>query len=367
MASASASPAKKRIILEKSRTVRRRYQRSNQRFQFTASQIARIEREQERERRAQQLRDRDRKRVANKKKKAEKEARDREERRRLGSMGLPDPNAPVVPSSQPSLLRFIRKPAGVGAVAPLDGAGVDAGAGADGGVDGDMEVGGDDVEGGDDDNGDSLGEGTKFEEFDLEGWESGSVTDAEEGVVHGNLGEEEEEEEEEEGDVQVEKGEDAARAVGAAADHTTDTDDEFGWEEEEDLAEVDEFSDCSIFDNEDIIKKSEVVAADMLVTKDVGDTLGAGADAIDTIALKTNAIGTNTANADAINTIAIDTKSADNVDTPHAEPPTVQGAIPASSAGDSFQDDTAILLEQLGHEFDTDEEFEQALVALDAV
>ncbi|RAK75637.1 uncharacterized protein BO72DRAFT_460270 [Aspergillus fijiensis CBS 313.89] len=346
----SASPAKKRIILEKSRTVRRRYQRSNQRFQFTASQIARIEREQERERRAQQLRDRDRKRVANKKKKAEKAARDREERRRLGSMGLPDPNAPVVPSSQPSLLRFIRKPA-----PPIlggEGMGEDENGGADG----------DDVESGDDDDdGDILGEGAEFEDVDLEGWECGSVTDAEEGVVHGILGEDEVE-----GGVQVEKGEDAARAVGAAAaDHTTDTDDEFGWEE--DLAEVDEFSDCSIFDDEDIIKKSEAVAAEVLVTEDVGDTLSAGADAIDTIALKTNAIDTNAINADAINTNAIDTKSADAVEKPHAELLTVQGAIPASSAGDSFQDDTAILLEQLGHEFDTDEEFEQALVALDAV
>ncbi|PYH84034.1 hypothetical protein BO82DRAFT_278091 [Aspergillus uvarum CBS 121591] len=261
------SPAPpKRIILEKSRTVRRRYQRSNKRFQFTASQIARIEREQARERRAQQLRDRDRQRVAAKKKKAEKEARDRQERRRLGSMGLPDPNAPVVPSSQPSLLRFIQKPAAVPAV-------------------------------------------------DLEGWESGSVSGAEEVAAHGELGEEE-------GcglGVQVEEREDAARAAGAAADNTTDTDDEFGWEE--DLAEVDEFSDCSIFDDEEIIQKSEDV-------------------------------------------VAIDT---DLMDTPQAEPPTVQGAIPASSAGDSFQDDTAILLEQLGHEFDTDEEFEQALVALDAV
>ncbi|RAH41442.1 uncharacterized protein BO95DRAFT_267772 [Aspergillus brunneoviolaceus CBS 621.78] len=348
----SASPAKKRIILEKSRTVRRRYQRSNQRFQFTASQIARIEREQERERRAQQLRDRDRKRVANKKKKAEKAARDREERRRLGSMGLPDPNAPVVPSSQPSLLRFIRKPA-----PPILG-GEGMGEDENGGVDGD-EV--ESVDDDDDDDGDILGEGAEFEDVDLEGWECGSVTDAEEGVVHGILGEDEVE-----GGVQVEKGEDAARAVGAAAaDHTTDTDDEFGWEE--DLAEVDEFSDCSIFDDEDIIKKSEAVAAEVLVTKDVGDTLSAGADAIDTIALKTNAIDTNAINADAINTNAIDTKSADTVEKPHAEPLTVQGAIPASSAGDSFQDDTAILLEQLGHEFDTDEEFEQALVALDAV
>ncbi|PYI18276.1 hypothetical protein BO86DRAFT_174762 [Aspergillus japonicus CBS 114.51] len=340
------SPApQKRIILEKSRTVRRRYQRSNKRFQFTASQIARIEREQARERRAQQLRDRDRQRVANKRKKAEKEARDRQERRRLGSMGLPDPNAPVVPSSQPSLLRFIRKPAAVLALGDsLDGVGVG--------------VGGEGGEGGDGLKEDT--ECTEFEEVDLEGWESGSVSGAEEVEAHGELGEEEEEEEGCGSGVQVEKREDAARAAaGAAADHTTDTDDEFGWEE--DLAEVDEFSDCSIFDDEEIIQQSEVVAADASDTNAI-DTKGACADAIDAIARNTDALDTN-----AIDVVAIDTKRADAVDTPPAEPPTVQGAIPASSAGDSFQDDTAILLEQLGHEFDTDEEFEQALVALDAV
>ncbi|KAL4962311.1 alpha/beta fold hydrolase [Aspergillus stella-maris] len=95
-----------RITLEKSRTVRRRYQRSNKRFTFTASQIARIEREEERERRAQKLRDKDKKRVQDKKKKAEKEARLREERMKRG---LPDPNAPNVPASQPLLFNFIKK------------------------------------------------------------------------------------------------------------------------------------------------------------------------------------------------------------------------------------------------------------------
>ncbi|KAL4808915.1 hypothetical protein BDV18DRAFT_157854 [Aspergillus unguis] len=95
-----------RVILEKSRTVRRRYQRSNKRFQFTASQIARIEREEERERRAQKLRDREKKRVQDKKKKAEKEAKAREERIRRG---IPDPNAATVPASQPLLFNFIKK------------------------------------------------------------------------------------------------------------------------------------------------------------------------------------------------------------------------------------------------------------------
>lgn len=97
---------RRRIILEKSSTVRRRYQRSKQRFKFSAEQIAKIEREQKAENRAKELRDKEQKRIEKKKKKAEKEARDREERRRLG---LPDPNAPKVPSSQPLLSNFLAK------------------------------------------------------------------------------------------------------------------------------------------------------------------------------------------------------------------------------------------------------------------
>ncbi|KAL4921041.1 hypothetical protein BDW62DRAFT_198487 [Aspergillus aurantiobrunneus] len=91
-----------RVILEKSRTVRRRYQRSNKRFQFTEAQIARIEREEERERRAQKLREKEKRRVEEKKKKAKV----REERMRLG---IPDPNAPTVPGSQPLLFNFIKR------------------------------------------------------------------------------------------------------------------------------------------------------------------------------------------------------------------------------------------------------------------
>lgn len=101
-------PEQPRRILEKSRTVRRRYQRSNKRFQFTEAQIKQIEREEERERRAQKLREKEKKRLANKKKKAEKEAKAREERRRLG---LPDPNAKI-PASQQRLSNFfgMKKP-----------------------------------------------------------------------------------------------------------------------------------------------------------------------------------------------------------------------------------------------------------------
>jgi hypothetical protein len=98
----------RRIILEKSSTVRRRYQRSNKRFQFTPAQLAKIEREEKANARAKDLREREKQRIAKKKQKAEKEAKAREERKRLG---LPDPNAPKVPSSQPLLSNFLcRKP-----------------------------------------------------------------------------------------------------------------------------------------------------------------------------------------------------------------------------------------------------------------
>ncbi|KAJ5959838.1 uncharacterized protein N7479_006988 [Penicillium vulpinum] len=96
----------RRIILEKSKTVKRRYQRSDQRFKFTASQIARLDREEEREKKAKKLREKEKKRIANKKRKAEQEAQAREERKRRG---IPDPHAARVPSSQPLLSMFLGK------------------------------------------------------------------------------------------------------------------------------------------------------------------------------------------------------------------------------------------------------------------
>ncbi|KGO76547.1 hypothetical protein PITC_088260 [Penicillium italicum] len=109
----------RRIILEKSKTVKRRYQRSNQRFQFTASQIARLDREEEREKKAKKLREKEKKRIANKKRKAEQEAQAREERKRRG---IPDPNVRV-PSSQPLLSMFLgaakRQSPGVPEPAPI--------------------------------------------------------------------------------------------------------------------------------------------------------------------------------------------------------------------------------------------------------
>jgi len=94
----------RRIILEKSSTVRRRYQRSNKRFQFTPAQLAQIEREEKAIARAKELREKEKQRIAKKRLKAEKEAKAREERKRLG---LPDPNAPKVPLSQPLLSNFL--------------------------------------------------------------------------------------------------------------------------------------------------------------------------------------------------------------------------------------------------------------------
>ncbi|GLA38716.1 hypothetical protein AnigIFM63309_006024 [Aspergillus niger] len=273
------SPSK-RIILEKSRTVRRRYQRSNKRFQFTASQIARIEREQEREKRAQQLRDKEKKRVANKKKKAEKEARDREERRRLGRMGLPDPNAPAPPSSQPLLFNFIKK---------RDG---EEGGSNSGGGDTEVDEGGD----------------TEVDEDLLEDLEA--VVDAAEADLDLDTGDEGEEGE----------GEDHR-------DEATSCDQgENEGEQQAQAKEEDEFSDCcSIFYDEDIIKETG-------------------------------------------NTTAPDQGAPQDKPQPenHAQPEK-QAQPEDHSAADSFQDDTALLLEEFGHEYDIDEEFEQALVALDAV
>ncbi|KAJ5552378.1 hypothetical protein N7494_001756 [Penicillium frequentans] len=97
-------PDRPRIILEKSSTVRRRYQRSDKRFRFTAEQLKRIEREEQREKKAKELREKDKKRIANKKKKAEADAKAREEARR---QGLPDPTAGKIPASQPLLSTFL--------------------------------------------------------------------------------------------------------------------------------------------------------------------------------------------------------------------------------------------------------------------
>lgn len=94
-------PPERRIVMEKSKDVKRRHQRSKP-FRFTSAQIARIEREEQRENRAKQIREKEARRIANKKKKAEAETKTRAERR---ARGIPDPNIRV-PSSQPLLPIF---------------------------------------------------------------------------------------------------------------------------------------------------------------------------------------------------------------------------------------------------------------------
>ncbi|KAJ5095797.1 hypothetical protein NUU61_005153 [Penicillium alfredii] len=198
----------RRVVLEKSRTVRRRYQRSNKPFQFTASQLQRIEREQERERRAKQIRDKEKKRTANKKRKAEEEARVREERKRRG---IPDPHAPSVPSSQPLLSNFLglaKRPAPV-AAEPLPTETGDQGDGGD--TEPDSEAGDTEV---DDDTCDNVEENS--------GQELSGLQDA--GVLENS------------------KSPDSTRK-----NQCVPKDD-------------DEFSDCSAFNDEDIMKEAEAAA-----------------------------------------------------------------------------------------------------------
>ncbi|KAE8348732.1 Alpha/Beta hydrolase protein [Aspergillus coremiiformis] len=238
----------KRVVLEKSRTVRRRYQRSNKRLKFTASQIARIEREEERERRAQKLREKEKKRIANKKKKAEKEAKAREERRRLG---VSDPSAPTVPSSQPSLFNFLKK--GPQALAEQQ---------------------------------------TTFEDTEPDTISTEADTCEESGSENDELSD--------------------AEAVGLATsvgnvDGSTESNEVKSGENDED-----EFSDCSIFYDEDVIREAETAATAQCTVR-----------------------------------------------APQDRPAPI--SLPAE---ESFRDDTALLLEEFAWEFDTDEEFEQELARI---
>lgn len=252
-----ASP--KRVVLEKSRTVRRRYQRSNKRLKFTASQIARIERDEERERKAQKLREKEKKRIANKKKKAEKELKAREERRRLG---IPDPNAPTVPSSQPSLFNFLKK----SPQAPAE-----------------QEMTCEDTESDTISTEVDTSEDSNSENDDLDDGESVGLD-----ISLDNVG----------GAMEPEKVNCGGR-------------------------DDDEFSDCSIFYDEDVIKEAETVAVLQ-------------------------------------GTIQAEPEKKEHKDQ-------VAAAVPISlPAGESFRDDTAILLEEFADEFDTDDEFEQELLRLDA-
>lgn len=208
--------------MEKSRTVRRRYQRSNKRLQFTPSQIARIERDQERERRAKQLQEKEKKRIANKKKKVQKEAQEREERRR---QGLPDPNAFRVPSSQPLLSKFLAKPKTD--TPPVQTVSI---SGKDGDEDGDEGEGEGETPCEDDTEPDTpRSVETEADPFEMP--ESGAEATAEDLMV--------------------------------AIDSTTDdlknhTHDATEYSDNED--NEDEFSDCSAFYDEDLIRETEIAA-----------------------------------------------------------------------------------------------------------
>ncbi|KAH8423261.1 uncharacterized protein LDX57_001020 [Aspergillus melleus] len=306
-------PSPKRIVLEKSRTVRRRYQRSNKRLEFSASQIARIEREEAREKRAKQLRDREKKRIANKKKKAEKEAAEREERRKRGPGGLlAEQCAEPVPSSQPLLSRFLTKKT---TSAPVEAEG-------QGGEGDTTSALGEDVGDDEDEDEDTQGAGVESSRGSLERRESlGEFVE---------LGEEDESflaclddlEDLEDMDGLSDDTIIAGLENGLLQDETRAMEDTGTGDIRKDPREKDddEFSDCSIFYDEDLIKE-----------------------------------------ADSMATTARQPRPKETSDKP------VPIGLPV---GDSFQDDTADLLEEFAHEiheFDTDDEFERELVQLDAV
>lgn len=94
-----------RPILEKSTTVKRRYQRGNQRFTHTATQIRQIERSKELEKRAVKLAEKDKRRIANRKKKEDKDAKQRDQRRKAG---LPEEPKVKITASQQRLSQFCR-------------------------------------------------------------------------------------------------------------------------------------------------------------------------------------------------------------------------------------------------------------------
>lgn len=222
----------RRIIIEKSSTVRRRYQRSNKRFKFTASQLRRIEREEELERRAKSIKEKEEKRRANKKRKAEKEAKDREERKRLG---LPDPNAPKIPASQPLLSAFL----GVKPNQPLEEQSVIANVDSTTTVNddgGDTEV--------DSAGGDTEAESDIFDDLDEDIIEQGFSCLQDAGIS---------EKSEISGIPDVlENGKPViGNDVSAETLFTLRDDDD----------NDDEFSDCSVFDDAEIIKEADAIAA----------------------------------------------------------------------------------------------------------
>ncbi len=102
----SANPP--RIKIEKSRTVKRNYQRRQQGFRFSSQQLRQIERNEELKKRADKIKEREKRKKTNKQKKDEKERKAKEERQRLG---LPEPGVKLDPDQQrlSQLFGFARK------------------------------------------------------------------------------------------------------------------------------------------------------------------------------------------------------------------------------------------------------------------
>lgn len=288
----------RRIVIEKSSTVRRRYQRSNKQFRFTAAELKRIEREEELDRRAKSLREKEKKRIANKKKREEQER----ERKRLG---LPDPNAAKVPSSQPLLSNFLgltRPPPPAPELQPVQeqtDADVDS-AGGDTEVDSD---GPDDLDDELENDLSCLQEAGIPEEVD----ENGAIRDDTDGDTDpfDDLDEE------------LERHLAGLQDAGIPEDNrvheiTNDANNEtlaLSYERDDD-----EFSDCSAFDDQDILKAAETVVASPSIPPGIRNRPPSNPAVI--------------------------------LQTPSSECPKPM-TTPTPSAGDSFRDDTADYLEEV--------------------
>jgi hypothetical protein len=85
------------IKIEKSRTVKRNYQRRKQGFKFSSQQLRQIERNEVLQKRADKIKDKEKRAKLNKQKKDEKERKAREERLRLG---IPEPGVKVDPAQR---------------------------------------------------------------------------------------------------------------------------------------------------------------------------------------------------------------------------------------------------------------------------
>ncbi|KAL2803200.1 hypothetical protein BJX63DRAFT_412764 [Aspergillus granulosus] len=215
----------------------------------------------------------EKRRLKQKKERAEKEAKAREERKRLG---LPDPNAPKVPASQPLLNSFIKQKKTSPSKSRVETRN-------DSGNESDNTIVGDTVEASDfdfdcdSDHNLDLGFGN-----DVLGFEDEGIDD-----LLLELGD------------TVEPLEEKSESRGAEGSWVTEA------------TEGDEFSDCSFIFDEDIMNETEAAGKE-ISTKQIP-------------------------------------------------------AVPELASQDSFADDTAMLLEEFGHEFNPGSSFDGALLQLDGL